>query len=156
MAQTPAYALAHTFLPNLTKLKGAATVIAAIERKEKTFFDQVWQQAHITHNPSITSLTRESYRIAVMSLPPPKEMGEAFYVGWVTKKNEPAYTRYFTLEHDYVLAKKANRTVLCERQGAKHSKHGDGPLVTGDFAVDALTFVDAFMELIVPTKVTPK
>lgn len=151
MAMTPAYALAHVFLPNLTKLKGAATVVGAIERKEKVFFDGVWAQAHVTFDPKHVALVREPYRIAVMALPEPKEMGEAFFVGWVVKKGDPAFARYFTLEHDYVLAKKANRTVLCEREGQKHTKHGDGPVVTGDFGADAATFVDAFMERVVPT-----
>ena len=41
MAMTPTFALAHVFLPNLVKLKGAATVIGVIERKEKFFFDAV-------------------------------------------------------------------------------------------------------------------
>ncbi len=156
MAQTAAYALAHTFLPNLTKLKGAVTVMGALERKEKTFFDPVWAQAHVTHNPNIVSVIREPYRIAVIDLPTPKEMGEAFFVGWVLKKGDPAFARYFTLEHDYVLSKKANRTVLCEREGQKHTKHGDGPAVTGTFATDAAAFIDSFMELIVPTKIAKK
>ncbi len=154
MAQTAAYALAHTFLPNLTKLKGASTVVAAIERNEKAFFDPVWVQAHVAHDPNILAVVREPYRIAVITLPAPKEMGEAFFVAWVIKKADPAFCRYFTLEHDYVLAKQANRTVLCEREGAKHSKYGDGPPVTGTFAADAPAFIASIMERIVPTTVT--
>jgi hypothetical protein len=64
--------------------------------------------------------------------------------------------RYFTLEHDYVLAKQANRTQLCERDGQRHSKRGEGPALTGDSEADAKAFVECFMELIVPTKVTRK
>jgi len=142
---TPAFALAHVFLPNLTKLKGAATIVGAIERKEKVFFDQVWAQAHVAHDARFVAVIREPYRIAVMALPEPKEMGEAFFVAWVVKKTDPGFARYFTLEHDYVLAKRANRTVLCERDGQKQTKHGDGPVVSGDFAVDAAAFVEAVL-----------
>jgi hypothetical protein len=64
--------------------------------------------------------------------------------------------RYFTLEHDFVLAKQANRTLLCEREGQKHSKIGDGPVLTGNASDDARAFVNCFMELMIPTKVTRK
>ena len=67
---------------------------------------------------------------------------------------DPVFMRYFTLEHDYVLAKQANRTVLAEREGQKHTRRGDGPALTGNNEADAKAFVDCFMELIVPTKVT--
>jgi hypothetical protein len=156
MAMTPAYALAHVFIPNLIKLKGAATVISSLERKEKTYLDQLWSQAHVTHAPQVSTVLRDPYRIGVLSLPAPKELGEAHMVGMVVKTGDPQYGRYFTLEHDYVLAKKADRTVLCERDGQTHKKHGDGPVLTGTFATDAAAFIDAFMELIVPTRVVRK
>ena len=156
MAMTPTYALAHVFIPNLIKLKGAATVISALERKEKTYLDQLWSQAFVTHDPQIATVLREPYRIGVLSLPPPKDLGEAHMVGLVVKQGDPAYSRYFTLEHDYVLAKKADRTLLCERDGQSHKKHGDGPVLTGNHATDAAAFIDAFMELIVPTRVVRK
>ena len=150
---TPTYALAHVFLPNLVKLKGAATIVSALERKEKTYLDALWAQAYVTHDPQITAVQRDPYRIGVLSLPEPKELGEAFLVGLVVKKSDPQYMRYFTLEHDYVLAKRAHRTLLCEREGQKHTKHGEGPVLTGTHATDATAFIDAFMELIVPTRV---
>lgn len=154
MAMTPAYALAHVFLPNLIKLRGHAVVVNAIERQNVAFFDGLWAQAHIEHKPHISSQMRDPYRVVTMSLPPPKELGEAYFAGVVIKPSDPVYMRYFTLEHDYVLAKQANRTVLCERQGAKHSRLDDGPVLTGNPDADAKAFIDCFMELIVPTKVT--
>ena len=154
MAMTPAYALAHVFLPNLIKLKGHATVISAMERRDLIFFDPLWAQAHITHNPYVSSQNRDPYRIATITLPTPTEMGEAYMAGIVIKTNDPVFMRYFTLEHDFVLAKQANRTVLAEREGQKHSKRGDGPALTGNNEADAKAFIDCFMELIVPTKVT--
>jgi hypothetical protein len=154
MAMTPAYALAHVFLPNLVKLKGHAVVVNAIERKNLVFFDGLWAQAHLTHHPHVTAQMRDPYRVATISLPPPSELGEAYLAGLVIKPSDPAYMRYFTLEHDYVLAKQANRTVLAEREGQKHSRIGDGPVLTGDPEADARAFVECFMELIVPTRVT--
>ncbi len=155
MAMTPAYALAHVFLPNMVKLKGAATVVSAIERRDLIYFDPLWAQAHVTHNPYVSSYTREPYRIGTMTLPAPQEMGEAYMAAIVVSKTDPALVRYFTLEHDFVLAKQANRTVLCERAGQKHTKHGEGPALTGNNEADATAFVDALMEVVSPTpKVT--
>jgi hypothetical protein len=156
MAMTPAYALAHVFLPNMVKLKGHAAVVSAIERRDLTYFEGLWAQAHISHHPHITSQNRDPYRVVTVTLPPPSEMGEAYMAGLVIKNGDPRYLRYFTLEHDFVLARQATRTLLCEREGQKHSKLGDGSPVTGNAADDARAFVDCFMELIVPTKVTRK
>src|SRR5678815_6097380 len=83
MAMTPAYALAHVFIPNLLKLKGHATVMSALERRDLIYFDPLWAQAHVAHNPFVHSEHRESlagdkFRIATMSLPAPTEMGEAY------------------------------------------------------------------------------
>ena len=160
MAMTPEYALAHVFLPNLFKLKGAATIVGVIERKEKFFFDAVWGQAHLEHLPFLYSTERDSptasYRIGVVDLPPPKELGEAFYVGIVANKKDPTMGRYFTLEKDYVLKTKSDRTLVCEREGQKHTKHFDGPVLTGNKDTDAVAFINGFMELLIPTKVTEK
>jgi hypothetical protein len=156
MPSSPLFTLAHVFIPNLIKLKGTATVISALERKEKTYLDQLWSQAYVTHDPQISTVTRDPYRIGVFTLPKPKELGEAHLVGLVVKQGDPGFSRYYTLEHDYVLAKRADRTLVCERDGKDHKKHGDGPALTGDFAKDSMAFIDAFMELLVPTRVTRK
>lgn len=156
MAMTPAYALAHVFLPNLVRLKGHAAVVAAIERRDLVYFDPLWAQAHISHNPHVTAETREPYRIVTITLPPPSEMGEAYMAGIVIKSSDVAFMRYFTLEHDFVLARQANRTLVCEREGQKHSKRCDGPVLTGNAGDDARAFVNCFMELVAPAKVTRK
>jgi hypothetical protein len=161
MPTSPAYALAHTFLPNTTKLKGPTTMMVALEKRDQPFFDAIWKQAYIDHKPKIFTVERDGYRIGVLDLPPPKDLGEAFLAGWVIKKSDVTFARFFLLENDYVLAKKASSTTLTEREGIqsgtiKHSKLGPGSPVTGDFAVDSLAFVDCFMELIVPTKVQNK
>jgi hypothetical protein len=117
------------------------------------FFDPLWAQAHVTHNPFVLTEARQEYRVAVMTLPPPKQVGEAYMAGIVIKANEPLFMRYFTLEHDYVLKRQADRTVLCEREGSKHVRISDGPALTGDKEADARAFLESFMGLMIPTKV---
>ena len=156
MAMSPTFAITTVFLPNLIKVKGMNTIIGVIERKEKFFFDTVWAQAHVTHAPHLTAQARDPFRFGVLDLPAPKEMGEAYFIALVIKDKDPSFTRYFTLEHDYVLATKANRTLVCERDGNRHTKHGEGPAITGDSEVDAGAFIDAILEVLAPTKAAAK
>ena len=94
------------------------------------------------------------WRIGVMSLPTPKEMGEAYMCAFVTKKND----RDQPLLHARVRLRardKQARTIVCGREGQRTIKHGDGPALTGDFQADATAFVDALLEVIAPTKASP-
>ncbi len=158
MGMTPTYALAHVFLPNWLKLKGHATVMSAFERRDLAYFEPLWAQAGLQHKPYITTQLREgnnlTFQVATVTFPPPKEMGEAHMAGIVIKKGDPSFVRYYTLEHDFVLKSKSDRTVLAERDGQKHSRRGDGPVLTGNPETDAKAFVDCFMEQLIPTKVT--
>ena len=149
MAMSPTYALAHTFLPNWVKLKGAATIVSALERKDLIYFDPLWQQAYVTHNPYIFTAHREPLRIAIITLPQPKtmEMGEAFMAAIVVKTTDASFAKYYLLEHDFVLAKQSNRTLLTERDGRNHIKHGEGPALTGDPATDTAAFLDAIVKV---------
>jgi len=156
MAMTPTYALAHVFLPNFLKLKNPATVVQVIERKDKIFFDSLWAQAYVQHNPNLYAEERADYRAAVMTLPAPKELGEAYMAGFVVKKTDPGFWRMYLLEKDYVLKTNSERTILTERAGKDHSKLGEGPALTGEIDKDMLAFMDQFMEYWVPTKVTRK
>ena len=166
MASTPINMLAHLFLPNLVKLKGHTAFAMAVERKDKAFFAQTWQQAYVDHEPKFFYTTKDNtdktvqYRIGVVSLPEPKETGDAYMIATVVKKNDSAFGRLFLLEKDWVMKTKQDKTTVTEREGAGNSGrrmvHFDGPPITGAFEKDAAGFADAFMELIVPTKVTRK
>jgi hypothetical protein len=148
--------IAHVVLPNLMKLKGASTLVGAMERRDASPFAQVWEQTGVEHNPQVIAKEREVWRIGVLSLPAPSQMSEAYMCAFVAKKNDAAITRYFTLEYDYVLATRTTKTILCEREGGRTVKHGDGPAVSGDFQNDANAFVDAVMLVIAPPlKVDP-
>jgi hypothetical protein len=148
--------IAHMILPNLMKLKGASTVVSAMERRDASIFQQVWTQTGVDHTPQVVAKEKDVWRFGVLSLPTPKEMGEAHMCCFVAKKNDAAITKYFTLEHDYVLSTKKTRQIVCEREGQRTIKHsGDGPAITGDFAVDASAFIDAIWAIMNPMKVEP-
>lgn len=152
---TPAYALANVFLPNLIKLKGRLSVMQALERRDLVFFDSLWAQAQIRHNPYVWTQARSEYRIATMTLPEPREMGEAHMAAIVLKSTDNEFLRYFTLEHEYAVNKQANRTQLCEREGNKHTRRGEGPALTGKPEADAAAFVDCLMKLVAPHALAP-
>ena len=141
--------IAHVILPNVMKLKGASTVVSAMERRDASMFAQVWQQTGVDHTPQLLAKERnDTWRVGVLSLPTPKEMGEAYMVAFVAKKNDAALTRYFTLEYDYVLATKTSRTIVCERESTRTLKRGEGPAISGDFQTDASAFVDAVVNIL--------
>ena len=141
--------IAHVILPNVMKLKGASVVVSAMERRDVSLFAQVWQQTGVEHTPQVLAKERnETWRIGVLSMPAPNEMGEAYMVAFVAKKNDAAVTRYFTLEYDYVLATKASRTIVCEREGQKTLKKGEGPAISGDFQTDASAFIEAIVKIL--------
>jgi hypothetical protein len=142
--------IAHVILPNLMKLKGVATLVSAMERRDASLFQHVWTQTGIEHVPHLAAKERDAYRIGVLSLPKPTQMGEAYLCAFVAKKNDPAITRYFTLEHDFVLSTRTERTMLCERDGSLMRKLGEGPPITNDFQTDANAFTDAVMTIVQP------
>lgn len=166
MPSSPINTLAHSLLPNLIKLKGHTAFVMAVERKDKPFFAQSWQQAYVDHDPKFFYVTRDNvdktiqYRIGIVSLPEPKEMGDAYMLGSVVKKNDVAFGRLFLLEKDWVMKTKQDKTTVTEREGAgasgRRAVHFDGPQLSGTWDKDAQGFVDAVMEILVPTKVTRK
>jgi hypothetical protein len=142
--------IAHVVLPNLMRIKGASTLVGAMERRDPSLFAPVWEQTGVAHSPQLIAKELGDWRIGVMSLPTPSAMGEAHMCAFIAKKNDAAVTRYFTLEYDYVLATKTEKTILCEREGQRTIKHGDGPALTGDFQDDSTAFVDAIMAVLAP------
>jgi hypothetical protein len=158
MALSPINALAHTIFPNWLRIKGPATAMSALERKDLVYLDSLWQQAYVTHNPQIYTVQRDPYRVAVVSLPAPKDMGDAHMCGIAVKKTEPGTAKYYLLEHDYVLATKQNRTIITQKEGRETIKHGECPAPTGDFAVDAPAFLVRFMNVLEtgPTGTLPR
>ena len=146
--------IAHLILPNTMKLKGASVIVSAMERRDVSLFAPVWQQTGIAHTPQVLAKELwDTWRIGVLQMPTPTEMGEAYMVAFVAKKNDAAITRYFTLEYDYVNVTKSTRTILCEREGSKTTKRGEGSLVTGDFATDASAFIDAMAPILSPAQI---
>ena len=145
--------IAHIVLPNLLKLKGAGPIVTAMERRDVSMFQSVWDQTGVPHTPEVLAKDKGDWRLGIMSLPKPNEMGDAYLCAFVAKKNDVAITRYFTLEHDYVLSTKATRTQLCERIETRMRKLHEGQVVTGDFQKDASNLIDAIMDVLEPKKV---
>lgn len=88
-----------------------------------------------------------TFPCAVVELPEPKEMAEAFMVALVvpidTSQKHPAGVetikgRYFTLEKGFTSSNEP-RTVLAEWDSKGHSNYGDGRLANVDAFVTALT-----------------
>jgi hypothetical protein len=143
--------IAHVILPNVMKLKGAATLVSGLERRDVTPFAHVWEQTGVTHTPQVVAKERDVWRMGVLSMPTPSEMGEAHMVAFVAKKNDVGVARYFTLEYDFVLRTKEARTIIKEKDGANFTKRGnEGPPITGDFQVDASAFIDAIKRIVDP------
>jgi hypothetical protein len=140
--------IAHLVLPNLMKIKGASTLVGAMERGDVSPFNSVWEQTGVEHSAKCIAKEKDPWRYGVLSLPTPKEMGEAYMCVFMAKKNDAAMTAYFTLEYDYVLATKQARTVIVEMDGKSKTKHGEGPAVTGDFQTDAAAFIDAVNQIV--------
>ncbi|HEY5928072.1 MAG TPA: hypothetical protein VIV11_40575 [Kofleriaceae bacterium] len=147
---SPLDTIAHLVLPNLMKIKGASTLVGAMERRDASPFAHVWQQTGIEHSPQLIAKELDNWRIGMMTLPTPTEMGEAYMCAFVTRKNDDSITRYFTLDYDYVLSTKTAGAVLCEREGQRMVKRGEGPTLTGDFQTDSNAFADAIMNVIAP------
>ena len=148
--------IAHLVLPNLMKIKGASTLVGAMERRDVSPFSHVWEQTGVEHKPQCIAKEKDPWRYGVLSMPTPKEMGEAYMVAFMAKKNDAAVTAFFTLEYDYVLSTKTSRTVICEVDNNRSvTKHGEGPAVTGDFMTDASAFIDA-VNVIVTRRSQPK
>jgi hypothetical protein len=93
----------------------------------------------------LVSAQRDGLRIGVVDLPAPREPGEAYFVGIVAKVSDLAMSRFFTLEQQYVIASASTRTLLCERDGNRHIKHGEGSPITGNGEVDGNAFIDAIV-----------
>ena len=145
--------IAHKVLPNFLKTKGASMIMSSMERRDTSMFQSIWDQCGVVHKPEVAAKDKDIWRFGVMSLPAPKEMGEAHMCAFVSKKADPSATRFFTLEYDYVLATKATRTVLCECERGSANKLGEGTPVTGDFQTDAGKFIDAIMVVLEPKPV---
>src|SRR5688572_5087038 len=141
---SPLETIAHLILPNVMKLKGASTLIGAMERRDASPFAHIWQQTGIEHTPQVVAKEKDDNRFGIMTMPTPTSPGEAHMVAFVAKKHDSGAPRYFTLEYDFILAKQG-KTLLCEVEGKSITKRGDGPALSGDFQTDANAFVDAIM-----------
>ena len=133
------------------KLKGPAVLVSAMERRDASIFQQAWTAAGIKHTAFVSAKERGDWRVGILQMPKPEQMGEAHMVAFVAKKNDAAISRYFTLEHDYVLATKTTKTVIKEKDGSLFTKRrDDGPAISGEWNADSNAFFEAIMEIVSP------
>lgn len=151
---SPEYAFAHYALRQLALAKPVHFLALMASPKAQPFFKDVLADvseqcgrkcsfdaaAVQVHHGRIAE-----YPCAVIVLPEPKNMAEAYMVAVVAlidpSQDEPDIEnvkgRYFTLERGLSLAG-GTRTVLCEWSETGHSNYGDGPPATVEAFVSAL------------------
>ena len=134
----PLQFLAVAASPESTRFIGA--ILKAVEEQcgRRTSFNE----SSVTIHPTRVG----DFPCAVIELPEPKEMAEAFMVALVvrieTSSEQPPApdevdARYFTLEKGFSMSSES-RTVLAEWSTEGHSNYGDGPAPTVQAFVDAL------------------
>ena len=149
------YAFAHYALRQLALSDPLRFLAIAASPDAQRFIDSVIQDVaeQCGYKPSFDAAsvrihpTRvNTFPCAVIELPKPKEIAEAFMVALVvqidTSSEQPPdaneiRARYFTLEKGYSLSNEP-RTVLAEWDTEGHSNYGDGPDPTVKSFVTAL------------------
>jgi hypothetical protein len=153
---SPDYVFAHYALRLIALSDPLQFLVIAASPNVKQFMSKVLQdvsrkcgrQASFDAN-SVKIHTRRvnNFPCAVVELPEPKEMAEAFMVALVvpvdpsqvhSTNDEPIKGRYFTLEKGFSISDEP-RTVLAEWDLEGHSNYGDGPAANVDAFVDALS-----------------
>ena len=145
------YVFAHRALPAVFFERPQLTMIQLVVPEEDgtTFLESFWEfvGTRLDEPPmSGAALRQETIRhgddfIAVITLPPPQQMAEAFMVALVVQTDDgnlqpeaeggphPGGPRchYFTLELGVAEDFETPRTVLCGWENNKHLNYGDGP-----------------------------
>jgi hypothetical protein len=152
---SPDYVFAHYALRQIALSDPLHLLAVAASPEAKPFFehvlklvaDQCGRRASFDAASLKIHATRvNDYACAVIELPEPREVAEAFMVALVlpieTSADKPpkideAQARYFTLEKGFALSNEP-RTVLAEWDAQRHSNYGDGPAPTVDEFVAAL------------------
>ncbi len=153
---SPDYAFAHYALRQIALSDPLRFLAMAASPDARHFIDAVLKNvAEQCGRPTtfeaasvkIHPVRVKDFPCAVIELPEPREMAEAFMVALVvpidTSFKEPPDAnsitgRYFTLEKEFSLTKD-RRTVLAEWNMTRHSNYGDGPPATVEAFVAALT-----------------
>jgi hypothetical protein len=152
---SPDYAFAHYALRQIALSKPLQFLAIAASAESEQFIDDVLQDvaeacgrktsfdaSSVKVHPTLV----DNFPCAVIELPEPKEMAEAFMVALVvlidTSSEDPPETdtipaRFFTLEKGFSLANEP-RTVLAEWDTQGHMNYGDGPEPTVEAFVGAL------------------
>lgn len=141
------YVLAHVALRTICLQNPYAFfgVMASPERDD--FLQSVWQMVRRNCDPEgppsfdiadvgITTCRIRDFPAIIVTMPPPADVPEAYFVGMVLKvdgkkKDPPAHPEvaYLTLERG-IQMDGAERTVLCGWSGDAHYNYGESPPAT--------------------------
>ncbi len=135
------YIFAHRVLPALF-LNDPPKFIETISAGQDNFVHWLWKRVgekevqnasdRIAPNGLSCAIMRaeDNATVAIVTLPPPEGMTEAYFVALVYWPQEDAAlapaARYITLEHG-MQADGSPRTVLCEWTKEMHANYGNGP-----------------------------
>ena len=149
------YIFAHHVLRSVAMEQRLKVLAVLASPQADEFLRMLWQEAYTAAAASmqqvgqalpprleaevlrVTTGTAANHPTAIVTLPPPLGITEAYMVGIVAggvsieqpheEWDESSELRYFTLERGVGDDLSANRTVLCEWTGERHANYGDGP-----------------------------
>jgi hypothetical protein len=133
LPRTQHYAFAHRMLPALFFAE-PARFIAILEKSGKNFLHFLWNRlGNRLEASKLVAAEGLDYQIkklennttiALITLPPPQAMTEAYFVAPVFR---PQGNRFITLEYSFNFIEGGLRTVLGEWTTTSHLNMGDGP-----------------------------
>jgi hypothetical protein len=144
---SPRYLAEHLIMPRYLREKGAAAALDAVERNDADFFIPVWMEAGFRFSPRFFYQAAEDVRIAVLTLPMPREPTEAWLAAIAGHASDPGYLRYFLWEKSESLLDDRPGTVLSEWSGSSHLNYGAGPPFTGNLASDCAAFMARVVQI---------
>jgi hypothetical protein len=143
------YVFAHVALRQLVFVDAYRFFEAIASPQQQNFLEGLWKQvcqncdehgpASFTNRDIGIDITRiHDFPAILVQMPEPNFIGEAHMVCIVVKvsvddmerKPDNPEVRYFTLEKGVTFGSNAERTVICEWNGALHKNYGDGPEAT--------------------------
>lgn len=148
---SPRYIAAHFLLPKLFEMRGASAFLAAIERSDAHWLDQVWGQAGFRFTPRYLVASHGPWRLGVITLPRPQAMTEAYLALVVGRLDDEGFGRLFLLEQSVDFVEGGGTkpaTVVGEWRDGKHFNYGTGPTPSGDLTADTWSFAERALRVL--------
>lgn len=141
------YAFSHQALPEIF-FSDPQKLISTLNESGAEFLYYLWHQvekyagvaeSQVEQQIQVEHQTIQGISLTLVTLPPPQNMTEAYYLALLVKPGEQKYSRYLTLEHSQIPPGKPC-TVLGEwLAGGAHIHHGQGPEPEKDLFVESIS-----------------